>query len=584
MKPSHCSYFALMALASCSLFFGTANLFVHIPYAVLVYPAVLYILGTCGSTPFRLGWGAGIPGAAASLYWIAVAAHKYGAFPWALAAPCSILLGMYVALWGGAFSWLMFRLRELTPCRRALSAGLVWMLLEWGRGWFVTGFPWLTLSSGLAAWPLLLQPLSLMGTYAYSGLLTAVACLLVEGICAWSRDRSREFFQEGFRCAMLALLLLGGCLLFGAWRISSFPARVAEEGVPVTMTMVQGNIRQDMKWSQENQRLTLEKYIRLSVDAVRRSVEQSAAMSQEAGGAGAILPVSPVPDAKAAAAEMGLSIGEPRSSSQNAVLPDMLLWPETAMPFAYPASRNSEPLRAFVRDLGIPLVFGAPGVEYRPGGRVLFNRAFLLTENGDAGKYAKEHLVPFGEYLPPVLDWKIFEPLLQGLGGFTAGGDEALFLLEPQGRPAVPLGMLICYEAIFPELARQRVADGAQMLLNVSNDAWYDFTSAPMQHLHLSLMRAVEQGRWVARSTNSGITAFLDPLGGIHAMGKEEGSWALFQDGVHTGIMLALQGHTPYFYLHPWLPALAVILLAALCLPLCRRFRRFTYDYNEKKG
>jgi len=583
MKLSRCSYAALMALASCSLFFGTANPLVHIPYAVLAYPAVLYILGTCSSTPFRLGWGAGIPGAAAALYWIAVAAHKYGGFPWALAAPCSILLGMYVALWGGLFAWMMLRLRELAPCRRALSAGLIWFLLEWGRGWFSTGFPWLTLSSGLAAWPLLLQPLSLMGAYAYSGLLTAASCLLVEGIRVWRRDQFHGFFREGFRCAMLALCLLGGCLLFGMWRLSSLPARVADEGVPVTMAMVQGNIRQDMKWSQENQLLTLEKYIRLSIDAVRRSTGLSS-VSQAAGGLGKIQPTEAASAAKIAAAEMGLSIGEHRSSSQAAVLPDMLLWPETAMPFAYPLSRNSEFLRGFVRDLGIPLVFGAPGVEYRAGGRVLFNRAFMLAENGDAGKYAKEHLVPFGEYLPPVLDWKIFEPLLQGLGGFTAGEDDALFLLKPQGRPAVPLGMLICYEAIFPELARQRVADGAQILLNVSNDAWYDFTSAPMQHLHLSLMRAVEQGRWIARSTNSGITAFLDPLGGIHAMGKKEDGWALFQDGVHTGIMLALRGHTPYFYLHPWLPALAVILLAALCLPLCRRFRRFTYDYNEKKG
>jgi apolipoprotein N-acyltransferase len=133
--------------------------------------------------------------------------------------------------------------------------------------------------------------------------------------------------------------------------------------------------------------------------------------------------------------------------------------------------------------------------------------------------------------------------------------------------------MLICYEAIFPELARQRVADGAQLLLNISNDAWYDFTAAPMQHLHLSLMRAVEQGRWVARATNSGITAFLDPLGGIHAMGKASDGWALFKDGVLTGTVLALRGHTPYFYAHPWLPGLAAIMLAALCLPLLRTFR-----------
>ena len=171
--------------------------------------------------------------------------------------------------------------------------------------------------------------------------------------------------------------------------------------------------------------------------------------------------------------------------------------------------------------------------------------------------------MPFGEYLPPVLDWKLFESLLQGLGGFAPGKSNLLFEIAPEGRPAFRMGMLICYEAIFPELARRRVADGAQLLLNISNDAWYDRTSAPVQHLQLSAMRAVEQGRYLARSTNTGITAFIDPLGGIHA--PDAPDFALFTDTWLTGKVLALNGHTPYFYLHPWLPALSLFLLAVLC-------------------
>ena len=134
--------------------------------------------------------------------------------------------------------------------------------------------------------------------------------------------------------------------------------------------------------------------------------------------------------------------------------------------------------------------------------------------------------------------------------------------------------MLICYEAIFPELARERAAEGAQLLLNISNDAWYDYTSAPMQHLQLSLMRAVEEGRYVVRATNSGITAILDPLGGMHAMGSEKDHHALFVPGSLTGTALALQGHTPYFYLHPWLPAAGFVLLLLLCLPVFRQRRK----------
>ena len=558
---------ALTGAASLGLFFGMANTVLHMPYAVLLYPAALYVIGLRSPSPFRLGCCAGVPGASACLYWIAVAAHKYGGFPWMLAAPCSILLGLYVSLWGGLFAYGVSRMRALPVWRRVAAAGLLWWLFEWARGWFCTGFPWLTLSSGLAAWPVLLQPLSVIGAYGYSGLLAALACLFCEmsGVAGACR---RVRLAAGAVGAGLLMLSVG----FGVWRLETLPEKLAERGVPVAALLVQGNVKQNVKWSPEYQLATLEKYLRLSTDAVRRNVE---AVSREGAGL--------APSSADAAGALGLPIGSRDDALLKPVLPDFLLWPETAMPFAYPGSRNSGEIRRFVQTLGIPLVFGAPGLEYRPEGRALFNRSFLLLPEGDAGYYDKEHLVPFGEYLPPVLDWKIFEPLLQGLGGFTAGKGDTLFHLEPKGRPAVPMGMLICYEAIFPELSRQRVKAGAQILLNISNDAWYDFTSAPMQHMHLSLMRAVEQGRFVVRATNSGITAFLDPLGGVHALGEASDGWALFQDGALTGTVLALRGHTLYFHAHPWLPALAGILLAALCLPLLRLSRPFRPEEREKE-
>ncbi|MBQ8172712.1 MAG: apolipoprotein N-acyltransferase, partial [Mailhella sp.] len=110
MPLSPVSAAVLVCMASAGLFFGTANTFVHIPYAVLLYPAALYILDRRSSAPLRLGWLAGLLGASAGLYWIAVAAHRYGGFPWLLAAPCSILLGMYVSFWGGLFAWTAARL------------------------------------------------------------------------------------------------------------------------------------------------------------------------------------------------------------------------------------------------------------------------------------------------------------------------------------------------------------------------------------------------------------------------------------------------------------------------------------------
>lgn len=545
----------LTLVASLSVFFGTPNPFCHLPFVMLGYPACLWVAARSG-VPFRLGWCAGIPGAAAALYWIAVAAHMYGGFPWILAAPCSILLGMYVALWGGLFAWVVARLEGLPSWRRCVAAGLLWFLLEWTRGWFCTGFSWLTLSSGLAAWPLFMQPLSVLGTYGFSGLLAMVACLACEALL---RCRGGHGMREGALMSAGAALIVICFVVFGAWRLAALPEKLASSGVPVTFTLVQGSVRQDVKWSPEYQLHTLESYIRLSLEGVRADMRA--------------LPAGREGDAAAGlAASMGCSVGGPQDRTLAPALPDLLLWPETAMPFAYPSAPLSQELRAFVKELGIPLLFGAPGVERRPdGSTALFNRAFLLLPEGDAGHYDKEHLVPFGEYLPPVFDWKLFEPLLQGLGGFTAGKGEHLFTLQPSGRQKVDMGMLVCYEAIFPELSRRRVADGADVLLNISNDAWYDYTSAPMQHLQLALMRAVEQGRYVVRATNSGITAVLDPLGGRHAMGSEEDGYALFRPGSLTGTALALQGHTPYFYLHPWLPSIALALFCALAYPAFRR-------------
>lgn len=541
---------ALVVCGSLGLFLGTANPFFHVPGAVLVYPACL-LLASRGRHPFRLGWCVGIPGAAGALYWIAVAAHMYGGFPWLLAAPCSILLGMYVALWGGLFCFCASRLLGLPAWKRSLALGLLWFLLEWTRGWFCTGFSWLTLSSGLAAWPVLMQPLSVLGEYGYSGLLAAVTFLLCEGVLC-----RRENRRDGVRLLASGACIAAAVVVFGAWRMQALPEKLAAEGVPVACTMVQGSVRQDVKWSPEYQQQTLEHYIRLSVEGVR------AAMNGLAGtGRG--------PGREEIVSSLGLPLGSRPDAALAPALPDFILWPETAMPFAYPASPLSRELNVFADGLGIPLIFGAPGVERRAGeATALFNRAFMLLPEGDAVHYDKEHLVPFGEYLPPVLDWKIFESLLQGLGGFTAGEGDRLFPLELKGRGRVDMGMLICYEAIFPELSRKRVAGGAQLLLNISNDAWYDYTSAPMQHLQLSLMRAVEQGRYVLRATNSGITAVLDPLGGVHAMGSASDGYALFLSGSLTGTALALQGHTPYFYLHPWLPALALALLAGLSLPV----------------
>ena len=531
--------FALpVCVGAVALFLGTANPFVHLPLLIILYPAALYVIGLRDRHAFRRGWWTGLLGAAASLYWIAEAVHDYGGFPWLLAAPCAVLLGMYVGLWGGLFARFVVLLRPLPVWRRCLAAGLAWYLLEWARGWFGTGFPWLTLASGQAAWPVLIQGASLIGAYGLSGLLAALGGLFAEAAGLTTTEVRRNSSRGTpfrLRHALAGLMLLGLMLAFGVFRLQAFPAGDTDpgQGTPVTLTLIQGNVRQDLKWNPDFQQGTLDKYLTLSRAALRAAA----------------------PDK-----------------------PDLVIWPETSMPFFYQDdAERAVALRDFARQEGVALLFGGPGYLRRglSEDAALFNRAFFVDARGrDAGHYDKEHLVPFGEYIPPGLNLDMFAQLLQGLGGFTPGSlTPPLRLPLRRGGSDAVLGMLICYEAIFPELARDRVAQGAQLLVNISNDAWYNRSSAPVQHLYLAALRAVEQERWLARGTNTGLTAFVDPVGRIETLGGVTDGAGLFVSGSLTRQMRALDGHTVYFALHPWLPALAFMGLLLIMVPLAYRRR-----------
>jgi apolipoprotein N-acyltransferase len=197
--------------------------------------------------------------------------------------------------------------------------------------------------------------------------------------------------------------------------------------------------------------------------------------------------------------------------------PSLIVWPETSMPFYF---QDDSPLRKPVLDFlassNATLILGAPAYRLGFGDYSLFNRAYLLPGSGAAPSwYDKEHLVPFGEYMP-LPSWLPLEKLVHGVGDFAPGHDE-----KPLRSGDLAVGMLVCYEAIFSGLAQERVSQGANLIVTISNDAWFGATSAPLQHLNLTALRAIEQGRWIVRSTNTGISAFIDPLGRIHRAGPQ---------------------------------------------------------------
>lgn len=551
------AFYALLLFGALGLFLGHANPFLHIPLVVLCYPFVLCVLAVRARRPFFHGMWMGTLGASAALYWVALPVHNFGALPWVLAVPCVVVLGMYIGLWGGVFASLLSRLKVLPPWLLCVAAGLVWYVLEWLRGWLFTGFPWLSLSSAFAPWPEFIQGASVLGMYGLSGLYAAIACMFALAMTT----KTKKPFWLGLIC--LALVYAAGydrvtgtpsfpqveamennaalpsALTPSPFKMGTLGQRIVDMGetaehtkqnIPqdaFSLVLIQGNIPQNVKWETAYQLATLQKYAELSKNAV------------------------------AELATKGIGT-------------DLILWPETAMPFHYQVHEAYAPaLRNFVKEQNVALLFGGPGFKRQGDSVDLFNRAFFIEKNGaDKGYYDKEHLVPFGEYVPPFLDFKFLEGIMQGIGGFKPGTEQSPFLLELPGQPSqrnALLGMLICYEAIFPELARARVARGATLLINISNDAWYGTSSAPRQHLHLSLMRAVEQSRFMPRATNTGYSIFIDPVG------RTTGETPLFVDTTAQAWVLAKKGHTLYFYLHPYLPVAALVLLALLGMVALRR-------------
>ncbi len=196
---------------------------------------------------------------------------------------------------------------------------------------------------------------------------------------------------------------------------------------------------------------------------------------------------------------------------------ELVVWPETALPFYLQNDPLASKIAQFVTANNVWLLTGAPAYSIagtHAGGRRdidYFNAAVLIDAGGRlAGQYQKQHLVPFGEYVPFKKYMPFLSPLVVSVGDFTAGRSS-----EPLVMGKIRMGVLVCFESIFPEIARKSAAAGANLLVNLTNDAWYGRSSAPYQSMAMSVFRAVETKRSLVRAANTGISGFVDPVGNI---------------------------------------------------------------------
>ena len=459
--------------------------FPRLGLALLAWVAIaplLFLVANNGPAPcFTLGWVAGVCHGASLLYWITHVTNHYGNLPLPVSLVVLFLLVAYLAVFPGLFcaglAWL--RQRGLVW---PLLAPFLWVSLELGKGRLLTGFPWENL--GYSQYRLLsfIQIADLAGVYGISFSLVLSSALLY--LMVFGQNKKSKRVVRLFS-VLLLVTLLSAIYGYGRWRLSTLESHL---GPAFKVALVQGNIAQDTKWDPAFQQVTLEKYLRLTADAIEQQ-------------------------------------------------PDLVVWPETATPFYFLADlQHTRNLIREVQRFRRPLLFGSPGFR-REGERLkLYNRAYLLGSDGTVnGYYDKIHLVPFGEYVP----WKnllfFVDKLVQATGDF-ASGDQAAVLELPPAR----VGVLICYEAIFPELSRDLANAGANLLVNITNDAWFGRSSAPHQHLSMAVLRTVENRVPMARCANTGISALIDASGRILQTSR------LFEEATILGTLQLGNGNTLY--------------------------------------
>jgi apolipoprotein N-acyltransferase len=253
------------------------------------------------------------------------------------------------------------------------------------------------------------------------------------------------------------------------------------------------------------------------------------------------------------------------SRSLVAEKPDLIVWPETATPFyMFHNQTLTRMVQRGVRATGSAHIVGSPAVRRNDGGLAYFNSAYLLDAQGaPVSRYDKAHLVPFGEYVPFKKWLPFLGKIVAQVGDFHAGPPGGILTYGDHR-----IGPLICYDGIFPELARAAVDNGADLLVNLTNDAWYGRTSAPYQHLVQYVFRAVETRRSLIRATNTGISAFILPNG------KIENATGLFENAVRVQTVACLKLRTVYVRIGD---TFAMICLAGVIgLGLVPWFRRHT--------
>ena len=383
----------------------------------------------------------------------------------AIIALCWIGLATLQAF-GRSLLALFFRLLRPTGIWRIFIVAAIWTAFEWLQSYTWLGVPWARLALSQAPWRALIQSASLFGSLFVSFIIVLVNAMLA---LAYAHYKKGGIKAKGVRVwSLVCLSLFSANLLFGVLAIA---LHTEDEERKVKAALIQPNIPTVQKWGE-----SYESPLDLSVD-----------MSMEAAKDGDI---------------------------------DIIVWSETVINYNLLKSFfSTSQVKKLAKDTGAVVCAGAFDRIYDKEDSSKYddyNAVITFYPDGSISEkpYYKRHLVPFGEYVPMKSITTLLLPPLADMnaygGDLTPGTDTAVSQTEYGG-----LGMLVCFDSIYQDLARESVADGAEILILSTNDAWYKDSAAARQHNYHAVLRAVENGRWLLRSANTGISSIISSTGEI---------------------------------------------------------------------
>jgi apolipoprotein N-acyltransferase len=456
---------------------------------IALVPLLYAIKDLSAGAGFRIGFITGLVHFLSLLYWLVPVMRTYGYLPMVLSVSVLVLLAAFLALFVAVFSTILAAVgRKPAGCLAMIP--LIWVALEYTRSFIFSGFPWELLGYSQYIRLQLIQISDILGVYGVSALIAFVnGALFIALLYLTKRRWQHTAITKRLAAGSSIALILGVGLTwsYGHWRLKTIDSLITI--APKTrISVIQGNIDQAVKWDPAFQIDTIKKYNQLSLSVIKEK-------------------------------------------------PDLIVWPESATPFYFMYDiAPSEMVFKGIRQTATDYLIGSPSFKRTEGVVKYYNSAYLIIpEAKTMGKYDKTHLVPFGEYVPFKKWLPFLGKIVAQVGDFRAGKvGNTLPWHNAQ------LGVQICYEIIFPALSRAMARNGASILINITNDAWFGKTSGPYQHFSMTVFRAVENRRSLARSANTGISGFIDPAGRILA------STELLQEAVATQTVPLLKERSVY--------------------------------------